>query len=180
MRGERASSKAYVAEGREVVIPTHSASQSVRDIHWLFRTFDDTCAPPAPSAPQCAPPAQSGEHQSKGEGDYEPGSYDSRVIWVVGRIGMARTAVGGASLSTQASTEGLTRSHRTTAEGVNGRAKSSRAGREHGCSTVPARDTRRAAPRPDMARAVSTEREGIAAASEPFRHRCNHGGVADH
>ena len=82
-------------------------------------------------------------------------------------------------MSTQASTEGLTRSHRTTAEGVNGRAKSSRAGREHGCSTVPARDTRRAAPRPDMARVVSTEREVIGAASEAVSHRSDHAGVAD-
>ena len=82
-------------------------------------------------------------------------------------------------MSTQASTEGLTRSHRTTAEGVNGRAKSSRAGREHGCSTVPARDTRRAAPRPDMARVVSTESEGIGAGSEAVSHRSDHAGVAD-
>ena len=40
--------------------------------------------------------------------------------------------------------------------------------------------TGRAVPRPDMGREVSAARKGIAAASDPFRHKMDHGGVADY
>jgi hypothetical protein len=43
----------------------------------------------------------------------------------------------------------------------------------------PFRDTRRAAPRPDMARAVSTARASIAAVSDPFATEVDHGGVTE-
>ena len=57
---------------------------------------------------------------------------------------------------------------RTTARGSNGQAMSVGARRRRERSTRASRDTRGAAPRPDMARAVAAARESIAWLSDPF------------
>ena len=73
----------------------------------------------------------------------------------------------------------LTSPSRTTVRGANGRTKSLGAGRKRGRSSRPFRDTRCAAQRPDMARAVSTARASIAAVSDPFATEVDHGGVTE-
>ena len=73
----------------------------------------------------------------------------------------------------------LTSPSKTTVRGANGRSKSLGAGRRGGRCERPFRDTRRAAPRPHMARAVSTARASIAAVSDPFATEVDHGGVAE-
>ena len=82
-------------------------------------------------------------------------------------------------LGPHGSTEGPDEPEQDDRQGGKRSVEVARAGRRGGRCERPFRDTRRAAPRPHMARAVSTARASIAAVSDPFATEMDHGGVAE-
>ena len=82
-------------------------------------------------------------------------------------------------LGPHGSTEGPDEPEQDDRQGGKRSDEVARGGAEGGRSNRPFRDTRRAAPRPDMARAVSTARASIAAVSDPFATEVDHGGVTE-
>ena len=108
------------------------------------------------------------------------GPVDKWVLWVVPCSPFALAIVGAVHLCPHGSVGGPDEPEQDVDEEAT---RQKEIGRDEADGLelhVSCHGTGRAVPRPDMGHAVSVARKAIAAASEPFRHSWDHGGVADH